>query len=378
MPFVQRLSAALFGVILVPLTVVAQGGRQHREPVDPNVPTPIEQALMDQFCRTIHAPAGAEADVYQACLTSQFAILRADFGRDLSKLSGTERRRIDLACSRIRNDQGRDAYVACLGDQLAALRARRQGGAGSTAPPPASTTPPAPSPAEGAPPGNAVTTPAAPPAGASASSSSSNVSATALWAGAAGLATAILTAGLLLVRKNRRAARVCRSCGKNFSEPGDLCPTCRHEAAETLRHAAAERVSQERAKQEAERREHEQAEESRRQEEARQAEKARQEKDEEAKAEARREEERQRQEEALQQRGSAAALEPDIVFDPYAILGVGRDAGADAVRAAYQEAKAKYDPANVEFLGSELQDLYRTKGEAVERAFKMLTGEPAA
>jgi hypothetical protein len=365
MSFVQR-SVALLGVILIPLVANAQGRRQTPEPVDPNVPTAIEQALMDHVCRATNAAAGAEADVYQACLGAQFAILRADFGRDLSKLSAVDRRRIDAACSRIRNDQGRDAYVACLSDQLTALRARRKGTArpADAAPPPEPVA--APAPAAGASDGSAQLPP---PVASSAGSSKAR------WAGAAGMATAILAGGALLVRRNRKPARVCRTCGKMFSETGDLCPTCRHEAAEALRHAAAERANQERAQEDAARRQREQ-EEAQRQLLAQQAEEARQLEAEHARQqeESRREEERQREEQARQWRqASAAGDDAAGTFDPYAILGVPRDASADAIRTAYQDARKKYDPANVEFLGSELQDLYKTKGEAVERAFKMLT-----
>jgi flagellar biosynthesis GTPase FlhF len=364
---VQRLSVALLGLTLIPFTAVAQRGRQTREPVDPNVPTAIEQALMDHVCRATNAVAGAEADVYQACLAAQLTILRADFGRDLSKLSAGDRRRMDAACSRIRNDQGRDAYVACLNDQLAALRARRKGAARPTDTAPPTGPLAAPSPADSAPSDTAAPLP--PPV------ASSSRSTRGLWAAAVGMATVILTAGVLLVRRNRKTARVCHTCGKKFSETGGLCPTCRHEAADALRHAAAERASQERAQEEAALRLQEQ-EEARRQLQARQAEEARQQQEERARQqeEARREDERQREELARQRRqASAAGAQAEDTFDPYAILGLQKDASADAIQTAYQAARTKYDLANVEFLGPELQDLYRTKGAAVERAFKMLT-----
>jgi preprotein translocase subunit Sec63 len=59
--------------------------------------------------------------------------------------------------------------------------------------------------------------------------------------------------------------------------------------------------------------------------------------------------------------------------DPHSILGVPRDASADAIRAAYEEAKLKYDPSQVDGLSAEVQEHYRTKREAVELAYQNLT-----
>ena len=65
-------------------------------------------------------------------------------------------------------------------------------------------------------------------------------------------------------------------------------------------------------------------------------------------------------------------------FDPYMILGVSPDATADAIRAAYQAAKKKYDPELVGHLSEEVQAHYREKAEAVQRAFEVIGGGPQA
>ena len=59
--------------------------------------------------------------------------------------------------------------------------------------------------------------------------------------------------------------------------------------------------------------------------------------------------------------------------DPYEVLGVPRDASKDAIQSAYLEAKAKYDVDQVSHLGMDLQDHFRLKAQAVERAYQMLT-----
>jgi preprotein translocase subunit Sec63 len=70
---------------------------------------------------------------------------------------------------------------------------------------------------------------------------------------------------------------------------------------------------------------------------------------------------------------SPASVEETDVFDP-TVLGVPSEAGADAVRAAYQEAITKYVPQLVEFLGDEAQAHFKTKAQSIERAYQMLSG----
>jgi DnaJ-class molecular chaperone len=176
-------------------------------------------------------------------------------------------------------------------------------------------------------------------------------------------------AGAFLVLKGRRRASVtCRSCGGRVEGPSDLCQKCRHEAADALRHAAAERADQERA--------HEQEQRGLREHEEEQRQKARQAEDEGHRRQ--QEEARQREEAARQQREfarqqSQAVAASEDVFDPHAVLGVPRDASLQAIQAAYEAAKAKYDPDQVAFLSTELQAHYKTKAEAVERAYQTLT-----
>jgi DnaJ-class molecular chaperone len=54
------------------------------------------------------------------------------------------------------------------------------------------------------------------------------------------------------------------------------------------------------------------------------------------------------------------------------VLGVAPGATPDEIHAAYLQAKAKYDPSQYEHFGSELQAHFKSKAEAVERAYRML------
>jgi DnaJ-domain-containing protein 1 len=70
--------------------------------------------------------------------------------------------------------------------------------------------------------------------------------------------------------------------------------------------------------------------------------------------------------------GAAHAAGAEDSFDPHAVLGVAPGAGAEEIRTAYEQAKAKYDPREYEHLGVELQAHFKAKADAVERAFQML------
>ena len=152
-----------------------------------------------------------------------------------------------------------------------------------------------------------------------------------------------------------------------------MCPTCRHEAAEVLRRAAAERTERQRAQEEQERRQQERAEDERRRREAeealRQQELARA-RDEEAQ---RLEDARRVVPEAADRRPGALSDAAEVAFDPYAILGVARGAGFDAIQAAYEQARSKYDLEQVADLGFEITQHYMAKAQAVGRAFEMLS-----
>jgi len=256
---------------------------------------------------------------------------------------------------------GREAYLTCLSGQLNSLRSRRNRGKPVASPPVV----PAPAAESTAP---DVPAPAASPA-------SSGFSG--LLIGAIVLAVAVMAGGAVLFLKTRRVSHTCRVCGSEVPAAGDLCQKCRHEAAEAVRRAAAERAEQQRAQEQAERRQKEQeaqdAEERVRK--AQQDEDARllqQQRLQEEEARKRADEDRRRQEEEERARRPAADV-PDEEFDPYAVLELPRGASKDDIRAAYEAAKAKCDPDLVSHLGYEVREHFEAKLQAIERAFQMLT-----
>jgi hypothetical protein len=350
----------VWGLIAL-IAVMAPGvSAQDKTPATPNTANPgdtsaIEQALIEHACRS-QLPGIAGSDAYQDCQSERLRSLRADFGRDLSRVTVADRKTLDSACSKARAAEGREAYLECITLQLAAIRNRRNPN------PQASDATTLPVPSENAEP-TSLAVPAA--------ELSSSLSPVWIVVGVVTLVAAI--GGAFLAVKNRRViTRKCRVCGEDVPQGGDLCPKCRHEAAEALRQAAADRAEEERAHKEELRRQS-QREEELRQQRARENEEARLRQQED---ERRREEDalrREQEEEESRQRSRAAGVEAEDVFDPYAILGVPRDADKEAIDAACQEARLKYAPEQVAHLGSELQEHYKRKAEAVERAYKILT-----
>jgi hypothetical protein len=172
--------------------------------------------------------------------------------------------------------------------------------------------------------------------------------------------------------KRRRPSTQCRTCGVQLQDRGDLCPNCRHEAAEALRRASMERAESARAQEDAARRQRDHEEEWRRQKE-RQDEEERLRLEDRARQEeqARRDEEARRRAEA--QERSRVGGTPEEAFDPHAVLGLPADASAETIRAAYGEAKSKYDADHVAHLSAEVQEHFRAKADAVERAYLQLT-----
>jgi hypothetical protein len=338
---------------------------------DPAIATPIEQALIEQACSAPPAIA-IDPDRHDECLHAKLTSLRADFGRDLNKLSSGDRRRIDAACEQIRGAEGREGYLSCLASQLTALQARWNRGRGAAA----ETTQVA-----AASPDPQLVAAAAPAPG-------SNASPSRTWVVVLTLATLSAAAlGLFFAMKARpRTPSVCRVCGTGVEGAGDLCASCRREAAETVRRAAADRADRQRAHDDQQRHQQEQEEEEQRRlaeeaEEAqqRQREMARQSAEAVLKAE---EEARLRDAE----RSEEAERHPvpddeNAVFDPYRVLAVSQDANADVIRAAYDHARSKYDLGHVEGLGDEIKQHYSLKAQEVDRAFQMLAdshGIPAA
>lgn len=363
----------------LPLPAAAQGRP------DAAAPTPLEQAVTEHNCR-VPGQAMRSADAYDACLRDQLAWLRTEFGRDLQKLSSAERRAIDQGCSALRVERGRDAYVACLADRLAGLMAKR----GRPVPGTEAAAVPAPAvpiaPALEMPP---------PPVTADPEPHSSALP----WLGLLAAAVAGAGAWRLVARRRRPALVLCRVCAEPTTG-SDLCAACRHEAAESQRRAAAERAEQHQAVSEAaraaegqadtgtadtvvmptppvrdaaaERVAAEAAEESRRL--AREADLQALIRQEHEAARQRDEERRRWQEAAAAAISGDPAGHPHAVLDPHAVLGVGPDATPEQIRAAYDEARGRYAADQVSHLGIELQDLYRTKAQAVERAYEALTG----
>ena len=313
--------------------------------------TAIEQALIEHACLS-----QSGADAYQECLGTRLRSLRADYGRDLSLVSPADRNALDAACSNTRQAEGRQAYLECLSVQLVLIRNRRR-----NANPAASletALPPQPESVQSV-------TLAIPESGRFSSRAL-------LWIGVTLAALMAAGGGAFMVIKNRRAVRKCRACGANVPGAGDLCPACRHEAAEVLRHASAERADFQRAQVEEQKRQSEREEELR-------LRRAREEEDARLRQEleARRREEARRQleeeQEESRRKSRAAAVDAEDASDPYDVLGVPRDAGQEAIEAACQAGRLKYAQENVAHLGPELQEHYKRKAEAVERAYQMLS-----
>ncbi len=212
-------------LIALAITLAVTGAPQEGTK-ESTVPSSVEQALMEHVCGQNRAAANFDTEVYEACLKGQLRALRADFATDLKGLSALERKTLDSTCSPIRAD--RDAYVRCLSDQLRALRDRRN----RAKPVSSSKVTVLPAPAE-----DSATTLFQPAPSVSTTSGSGLV-----WVGGVVAITLVAAGGVLLVLRTRRAPRICRACGSNVPESGDLCQNCRHEAADALRRAAAERA----------------------------------------------------------------------------------------------------------------------------------------
>ena len=356
----QRRTPMIVCGLMAPFVVFALGTGPQIDARDADVPTTIERALIERACNAIAAPPSAETDARQQCLSARLLVLRTAFGRDLSRLSGADRKGIDTACGHLRAFERPEPYLDCLGDRLEALRLRQHRGNRAASEDAAIAPVPLPAPA-------AALTPAVP-------DSSPWRSATVIGGTVGGALAAVGVAFLAL--RSRRAQPKCRICGATISH-SDLCATCRHEAAELRRHAVEERTHEQRTQEEEEgRQRHAQAEQSERR--ARDAEEARM-RDQEL-AHQREEAARERPAEDVDQQhdaavapiASAAAGEQDV-FDPYVVLGVPPEASQEAIGAAYQQAKTKYDPDLVSYLGDETQAHFRAKVEAIERAYQLLT-----
>jgi DnaJ-domain-containing protein 1 len=332
-----------------------------QNPPDPSSATLLEQAVVEQRCGWMRTITSQETEAHEQCLRSELASLRSDFGRDLGRLLPADRRTIDAVCSKIDRSVMREAYVKCLSDQLTTVHNRRT----RASPAPAAPVEP---PADATP----AAAPAAPAITFHPQSSEYFIG---WWIGGGALAIFVIAGGAFFLVKSRRPVHTCRTCGEVVSDAGALCQKCRHAAAEALRTAAHERAEHERAEADARRRQREEEEEQARAR-AQRAEAARLQQEEDARLEAARREEDARLEAEARRRRETGAPQADET-SPYAVLGVAEGASADAVRAAYDEAVKKYDPTLVADMGMELQDHFRAKAEAVERAYQQITAGQA-
>jgi len=329
-----------YGVLLVSaclsLSGVALGAVSQGTGSDEAPPSVIEEAVIEHRCNAAPGAARPETDRYEDCLKRELASLRADFGADLTRLPPEARTAIDAGCSKFSAAGDRDAYIRCLDRQLAKLPSTRRDER-----------------AAGAAPIAAV--PTAP------TSSVTPTASRIVSIGGALAALALVGVAAAVARSRGRgqapaAARECRTCGRNVPDGGDLCPDCRHQAAEARRRAARERANAWQTAPESE--------------------------------ESRGVPGPERP--GLQVGAAAAAPEgpgplapqqpigtgampDDAAWNPHAVLGVSPGATRGEIEAAYEAARAKYDAQHVAHLGAELQDHYRAKARDVERAFEELT-----
>jgi hypothetical protein len=120
------LVASIVCFVMAPLAVIALEAAPQVDLPDSDAPSAIERALIERTCRATEL--STEIDAHRQCLNAQMLWLRTDFGRDLGRLAGPDRRRIDAACSRLSAAGQREAYLDCLGGQLITLHNRRNRG----------------------------------------------------------------------------------------------------------------------------------------------------------------------------------------------------------------------------------------------------------
>jgi hypothetical protein len=356
-PASQRLTGVSLVLVMACafLTAPALDARAQSGPADPMVPTAIEEALIEHACGSLRPAGTLENEAYLGCRNRQLLALRTDFGRDLRRLLPGQRRTIDMACSGLRASQGQDVYIECVTARLSSLR-------GHGNPPPTELVA-----------GSAVAeqvalvVPSPPPTPPSSRGA-------AVWIGTGLVAVMVVFAGgAFVVRNPRRRYGGCRTCGVKLLERGDLCQTCRHEAANALRRATAERADHARVQEDEQRR---QAAREVEQQQLAIEDEARRQQHEEAQKEQTRGEEarvlRQRDDEARQQRQIDVSATEDE-FDPYAVLGLPQGASSVDVDAAYKTVRSKFDLDLVADMGVELQEHMKRKAEAVERAYETLS-----
>jgi len=361
-------AASLAAGLAGPSLVVALATAPLQNVPDASGPTAIEQALTERACAGAQSAGTVGYDVHGACLSARLVTLRSEFGKNLSRLSPVQRKKLDSACSHLQTISGREAYLDCLHSELASLPGPHRAAA-SVAPLPVVAAAPV-----GAP-DNSVATllPTSFPLG----------SATALVASVAGALALVY----FVVKASRPVPPLtCRVCSVPVPGPGDVCVTCRHGAAEALRHAAADREDRQRAVAEDAQRQRDHADQQhqrkvrageearlRHLEETRRSEQDTRQREEDARKDE--QESRRLPAEEPEHQPAAASDTGEPAFDPHLVLGVALHSTEQQLRAAFEEARSKYDPEQVSHLGVDVQEHFAEKSRAVERAYRMLAGD---
>jgi hypothetical protein len=331
---------------------------------DERPPTSLEQTLVEHVCNRLQS-AGAAPEVHEQCVGVQFHALRAEFGYNLSLLTPSQRGRLDSTCSRLRKPENVEPYLNCLTALLVAAREERRGASGIA-------------------PGEvSFGVPSLPPPASAAPRTHGRFWIVVVTLLGGGTLSAGAVVGFMRVKKRTpRAARVCQRCGEALNAAGDLCSPCRHEAGVAAKQAIADRAAEERVEHERQRVERENAEQRQRQLAAQCQEQQQLEE-----AQRRAEVERALPDIALPQAvllrtPTVAAIGADLEdapneLDAYTVLGVSRDANRQEIDRAYCMAASKYDETQVAHLGDAIQAHYRAKADAIEHAYRSLTGTAA-
>jgi DnaJ-domain-containing protein 1 len=330
------------------------GAVPQRPPSDDGPGTAIEVALGERACSVGAQASVIDPEAHAECVNAQIAALRADFGRDLRRLSAVERKRFDAACARMNTAVTREAYLDCLNGEILARRQR--------------------------------SAPAQSAVDAAAPASSEALAADAVprhnggrgWLPVlAGVAILLAVPGVVVAlrrRQPRERQRPMCACGQSLVEEGAMCAACRRAAAEALKRSREE--AQQNQELEAQRRKQKNDEEEQRLLTARRAaEEAERQTQIEETLRLESDQDRIAQEAAALRRFEAEeAARSEARFDPYAVLGVAPESDLARIRAAYEAAKAKYQPDAVSHLGDDVQQHFRIKAEAVDRAYEILSG----
>ena len=62
-------------------------------------------------------------------------------------------------------------------------------------------------------------------------------------------------------------------------------------------------------------------------------------------------------------------------WDPYRVLGIDRDASAEAIKHAYRELASRYHPDKLEHLGDEFKVLAEMRFKEIQKAYEELSGK---